>query len=158
MEKKPYFFRLIVIMAALLLVFSCKQKNSDADEDMYDILIHINFTDPEPSAFDITGEVNAKTVGSDVTFTGTYHIGQLTYTNIVFHGTLDGNKVTMNTDSCQVQYTFNDTVVTEDITWNLPPFTVSFGSGAGGGDIVVVKHPMETTESGTFSFTVTRKD
>jgi len=152
-------FLFLQLIAILSLTPGCKQnKSTDSEEgDLYDIAIQINFTYPEPSSFPITGVIDVKTEGSQVTFDGTYQIGSLTYKDIVFYGTLDGNEVTMNTDSCQVQYIFNDTVVTEDITWDLPPFTVSFGSGGGTGEIVVKKHPMETTESGTFTFTVTRK-
>ncbi len=150
------FFKIFIL---LLLFTGCKsnQSTDTAEGDLYDIVIQIHFTYPETSLFDITGVVEVTTEGSKVTFDGTCQIGQLTYDDIVFYGTLNGNEVTMNTDSCRVTYVFNDTTVTEDIRWVLPPFKVSFGSGSGGGDISLVKHPMEYHESGTFTFTVTRK-
>jgi len=151
---------LLAFFIMLLLFPGCKSNKStdNSTGDLYDIVIQIHFTYPETSLFDITGVVEVTTEGSKVKFDGTYQIGQLTYNDIVFYGTLNGNEVTMNTDSCRVTYVFNDTTVTEDIRWVLPPFKVSFGSGSGGGDISLVKHPMEYHESGTFSFTVTRKD
>lgn len=151
---------LLAGILGLLTLLSCKDnKNPETpDGDPYNIIININLTDPEPSPFDITGEVLVSVSGEDVTFNGTYHIGELTYTQIVFKGKLTGNLLTMETDSVRVSYTSDNVIYTEDITWVLPPFAVTAEGGTGSGTIVAKKDPGGLVESGTFTFTVSKKE
>jgi len=159
MSKNKTFWTLMSILTFVLLLSMCK-KNDTTNEatDTYDADIQINLTDPEPSAFEISGQVEVTVSGSDVTLKGAYQIGQLSYQDIIFRGILSGTLFTMTTDSCRVSYTFDNEEVIEDITWTLPPFNIVMGSGTGTGTIKVVKHPYETVESGTFSFTVNKQD
>ena len=83
-------------------------------------------------------------------------MGSLTFEDVVFYGTLSGNKVTMTTKEYQVNFESQGTTYTEHISWVMEPFTVSNDNASNNGTIVAVKTPGNTTESGTFTFTTWR--
>jgi len=150
---------LFLSMLFMLLLWSCKTNEDDpAQTEEWDMEINVNLTEPPPpSPFDITGVAEVEIDDEQVTFTGTYDVGNLTYENVVFHGTVNGNQLTLTTTEYQVTYEFQGTTYTEDISWVLPAFPVSANSATGSGTIVAVKTPGNITESGTFSFTATKK-
>jgi len=156
--------RLILLTSLLLLLFSsCKKDNDDNSDNsnstqtqQWKMEIDVNITEPDPSPFKITGDVDIEINGSNITFTGTYAVGGLTYENVVFYGTLNGNEVTMTTKEYQVSFESQGTTYTEDISWVMAPFAVSNDSASGNGTIVALKNPGATTESGTFTFSTWR--
>jgi hypothetical protein len=158
--------RPILLMTVLLLLFSTCKKDSDDNSDNggstqtqeWQMEINVDITDPDPSPFDITGNVNIGINGSNITFTGTYTVGNLTFENVVFYGTLSGNKVTMTTNEYQVSFESQGTTYTENISWVMGPFTVSNDSASGNGTIAAVQNPGSNTESGTFTFSTWRNE
>jgi len=156
--------KLLILFMSLVYVFSsCKDNNNNDDDNgganagTWDMDIQVNITEPEPSPFEALGVVDVNIDGNNVTFTGDYTIGNQTHNNLVFYGTFEGNKVTLNTNETVVQFTFNDTLYTEHIAWVMSPFYVDGSSGIGGGTLVATKNPGNTVESGTFTFTVQKR-
>lgn len=149
-----------------MLSVGCNKSSNNNDDNnensvqtqVWDMLIHINFTYPDTSPFDITGIVDVKLDGNNVTLTGDYTIGALTYEDIVFTGTKSGNKVTMTTTDCEVTFESQGTTYTENISWIMDPFTANLDNASGGGDITALRNPGAVTESGTFTFTAELKE
>jgi len=148
---------LSIIIISLFFILSCKKDNSDDNTQegqgqLWEMEINVDITDPDPSPFKITGDVDILIDGNEVTFTGSYVVGNLTFKNIVFTGVLNGNKVDMTTNEYQVGFDSQGIHYTEVITWDMATFTVSLDSASGNGIISAVKTPGNTIESGTFTF------
>lgn len=159
MKKSPFLFILLVLSIVLL---SCKNNNNNDDDNStnggtWDIVINVNITEPAPSPFSIEGVVDVEVSGDQITFTGDYVNGGLTFDNVTFTGLLNGNEVTMTTEQYEVQYVFQDTTYTENLSWEMGPFVVNGNTASGGGSISAVRTPGNTTESGTFTFTVEKR-
>ena len=149
----------LVIFAILSL--GCNQDKNDDPETQtskWDMVINVNLTEPPPpSPFDITGVVDVKIEGKQITFTGDFQVGSLIYEDIVFEGILNGNEVTITTALIEVTFESQGTTYSEAITWVLPPFTVNGNAATANGTIEAVKTPGLLTESGTFTFTVNKQ-
>jgi hypothetical protein len=162
MRTKCIFSSFFVWLLITSMISGCKSDNDNdtntPENGIYDVTIHVTLTDPDPSSFDITGVVAVAIDGQNVTFTGSYKIGLQVYPDIVFHGTLNGDQLTMITDSCRVQLSDPGSVTYEDISWHLPVFTVSYSSASGSGQITATRRPEEYIESGTFTFQAFRRE
>lgn len=146
-----------------LLFTSCKNNDNKDDDNntngsAWDIVININITEPAPSPFFIEGVVDVDISGDQVIFTGDCVNGGLTFENVKFTGLLNGNEVTMTTDEYEVQYVFQDTTYTENLSWEMDPFEVNGNTATGSGNITAVKTPGDITETGTFTFFVEKRE
>ena len=157
--------KFVFVLTIVALVFTAC-KNNDEDEEnnpapqtqQWEMTINVNITDPDPSPFTITGDVDVTVDGENVTFKGDFINGNLTFEDIVFNGKLNGNVVTMTTSNVSVNYDFQGTTYTENITWTMDPFAVNVDNANGGGDLQAHKTPGDITESGTFTFTAQLKN
>lgn len=163
---KGFFNSWLMVLLILLVTVanSCKKDennnndNNNTQTQQWEIEIAVNITDPEPSPFTISGDVDITIDGDQVTFTGDYTIGNLSFENVIFEGMLTGTQVSMTTSEYQVTFESNGTTYTEDISWSLAPFNVLGNTATGAGTITATKNPGNTTESGTYTFTTTRVD
>jgi len=163
MKIKTLFIPLFVFFLIISInLSSCKKNsdkatNSDVIEQEWDLLLTFNIVDPAVYTFFGTGDIDIMIDGDDVTISGTFTIGNLSYDDLVFEGKLNGDQFTLLTDSYQVQFEFDGVLYTETITITVPNFTFGENNVTGGGDIHILKNPGAETESGTFTFVATEK-
>ncbi len=156
-------FVLVLVVTALVFI-GCKNNEEEEDNTAapqtqeWEMTINVNITDPDPSPFTITGDVDVTVEGENVTLSGDFINGNLTFEDIVFNGTISGNVVTLTTASVSVDYDFQGTTYTENISWTMDPFAVNVDNANGGGDLQAHKTPGDITETGTFTFTAQLKD
>jgi len=147
----------------ILTLISCK-KDEDNDNpepppgEAWEMEVTFNITEPATYSFNANCDIDVAQSGNNVTISGTYTIGDLSYDDLVFEGVLNGDQFTLSTNAYQVQYEFDGTTYTEDISMVVPPFTFAGGTASGGGDIDIVTNPGNSVESGTFSFTANKKN
>ncbi|HPE34849.1 MAG TPA: hypothetical protein PLI65_08640 [Bacteroidales bacterium] len=156
----PFIINYATVLLLLLSFYSCnkdEENNPSTQEEHYDVELVFNITVPETYTFNATGDIMLKIEGNEATVNGTFDIGQLSYDDLEFKGSLNGDQFTLTTTYYQVQYQFDGVTYTEDITLAVPAFSISGEMITGGGDIEVIKNPGNTTESGTFTFSATKK-
>ena len=158
LPKTILLFSLITLMG----LSSCKKDSNNVTdptiiEEKWEILITFYITDPDVYSFTETGDLDVVIEGKNVTITGVYTIGNLTYEDIVFYGTVEDDQFTLDTNTYQVQFEFDGITYTEVLTFTISEYTQTETGATGSGDIHVVKTPGNTTESGTFTFVATKK-
>ena len=162
--KHKLFLKVIFLFSLITLIglSSCKKDSNKVTdpsiiEEKWEILITFFITDPGVYSFTETGDLDVVIEGEDVTITGVYTIGNLTFEDIVFYGTVKNDQFTLNTNTYQVQFDFDGITYTEVLTFTISEYTQTESGATANGDIHVVKTPGNTTESGTFTFVATKK-
>lgn len=169
MKTKVIINRNAVKFAALLFIlflFTLVSCNKDDENDnpnplkseTWETEVTFNITEPAVYSFLATGDVNLIENGGNVTITGSFTIGDLTYEDLEFQGEINGDMFTLITTNYQVQYEFNGTTYTEDVTLVVPPFLFTDQSASGSGDIEIVTNPGSSVESGTISIAANKKN
>lgn len=148
---------LIFIAILLITLASCKQSDNDSETEQWEVTINIDITEPDPSPFTAYGDVEVTISGTHYTMKGTFTIGNQTHENIILEGTYDGMNATMTTDQIEVQFEFDGTTYTENISWEMESFEITPPNASGHGNIQAIKTPGNIVETGTYTFTAIKK-
>lgn len=159
---KQYFFPLLVYL--LVFTFGCKNDNNNDDDNItetsqWTMIVNVDITEPEPSPFTIAGVVNVTINGNSITFSGDYQIGNQNFPEVVVHGTISNDRiVTVTTTSYEASFEAGGTTYTESLSWNFEPFLFTGNTATGTATLTAVQNPGNYVESGTMTFTATKKD
>ena len=125
-------------------------------DEAWDMEFTVQLTEPDTYSFGGFGDLLLHFDGEQVHVTGNATIGDGAYDDLVFDGALDGRQFTLLTTKFTVVPAYGDDVGTEEVTLELPPFTLAGDMVEATGSLVVVTKPWAPTKMGTFTIILSK--
>jgi len=142
----------------MILLTKCDKKEDDNNTEIYRWDFTANFTidGKSNSQYSATGTADFEKNGNNFTLTCNYSIGQVTFSDVILEGIVDGDSAHLTTESVILEFEADGSVIQEEVMFTVNPVDVSCKDALGDGTFKQRILPDGLWENGTFDFTAER--